>query len=110
MKLALGGHNGGHRLRSLFRTQSQSHSLLSHSNRELQESLLETRTDKEVHSGLGSRCPSDTHWMSEMVKVREDSTEHPSSSFRGGPVTLETGSARTDEFLSRNKQEHFFFF
>lgn len=64
---------------------------------------------KEVHSGPGSRDPGDVCWMSEKVKEREDSTEHPPSSFLGGSVTLEMGSVRTDEFLSRNKQEHFFF-
>lgn len=63
---------------------------------------------KEVYSGPGSRDPGDICWMSEKVKEREDSMEHPPSSFLGGSVTLEMGSVRTDELLSRNKQEHFF--
>lgn len=62
---------------------------------------------KEVHSGPGFRGPGDVCWMSEKVKEKENSTEHPPSSFLGGSVILEIGSVRTDEFLSRNKEELF---
>lgn len=45
--------------------------------------------------------------MSEKVKEKEDSMEHPLSFFLGGSVTLEMGSVRTNGFLSRNKQDFF---